>query len=39
MQALQALGLEMLILPRGDAERLLARQDRSTSAPDAGDRS
>ena len=26
MQALQALGLEMLILPRGDAERLLARQ-------------
>ena len=39
MQALQALGLEMLILPRGDAERLLARQDRSGSGPDAGDAS
>ena len=37
MQALQALGLEMLILPRGDAERLLARQGRSRAAPDAGD--
>ena len=39
MQALQALGLEMLILPRGDAERLLARQGRSGSDPDAGDAS
>ena len=37
MQALQALGLEMLILPRGDAERLLARQGRPRAAPDAGD--
>ena len=36
IQALQALGLEMLVLPRGDAERLLARQGRSGSAPDGG---
>ena len=36
IQALQALGLEMLVLPRGDAERLLARQGRSASAPDGG---
>jgi len=26
MQALQALGLEMVVLPRGDAERLLSQQ-------------
>lgn len=26
MRALQALGLEMLVLPRGDAERLMARR-------------
>ena len=39
MQALQALGLEMLILPRGDAERLLAREDHSGRAARAGDAS
>ena len=37
MQALQALGLEMLILPRDDAERLLARRGRPRATPDAGD--
>ena len=37
MQALQALGLEMLILPRGDAERLLVQQGRSASPPRTGD--
>ncbi len=39
MQALQALGLEMLILPRGDAERLMAQQGRSASSPRTGDTS
>ena len=39
MQALQALGLEMLILPRGDADRLLARTGRSGTAPGVGDAS
>ena len=34
IQALQALGLEMMVLPRGDAERLMARQRRSESTPD-----
>ena len=34
MQALQALGLEMLVLPRDDAERVLARQrDQTRSGP------
>ena len=36
MQALQALGLELVVLSRGDAERLMARQGRSESAPDGG---
>ena len=36
MQALQALGLEMLILPRGNAERLLAQQGRAASPPRPG---
>ena len=36
MQALQALGLEMVVLSRGDAARLMARQGRSESAPDGG---
>jgi transcriptional regulator with XRE-family HTH domain len=31
MDALQALGLEMIVLPRGEAERLLARHARSGS--------
>ena len=37
MQALQALGLEMVILTRDDAERLLARQRRSALAARTGD--
>ena len=36
IQTLQALGLEMMVLSRGDAERLMARQGRSGSAPDGG---
>ncbi len=39
MQALQALGLEMLVLPRADAERLMAQQGRSASSPRTGDTS
>ena len=40
MQALQALGLEMLVLPRGDAERLMARrQDRPGSNTVGGEAS
>lgn len=39
MGALQALGLEMLVLPRGDAERLMARQGHSKQVPGTGDAS
>lgn len=38
MDALQALGLEMLILPRGEAERVLTERRRSRrSEPDTDD--
>lgn len=34
METLQALGLEMLVLPRGEAERLLALRRKSGVKPD-----
>jgi transcriptional regulator with XRE-family HTH domain len=33
MDALQALGLELIVLPRGEAERLLAARQRSPRSP------
>lgn len=33
MDTLQALGLEMLVMPRGEAERLLALQTKSAQEP------
>lgn len=36
MDALQSLGLELLVLPRGEAERLLAMRRRAEKVPSGG---